>query len=197
MPSTQSAPAISPFNTVSHIQSRWSPRLPLAPEARAYRSWLTERRSLTARWQRASGAFRVEPVRQGIAPPLADEHARLALPPRHQAWTRDVVLYCGTTPVAFAHTAAPTLPRGPVHHWLQRLGKRSLGTLLFSHPGFVRIAVDYAAIDRRHPLHADLLRHIPGEGRGQSRYWARRTLFAYGRQRVVLTEVFLPAVLNY
>lgn len=180
-----------------HIKSTWSPHLPLAPEARAYRSWLTERRSLTARWQRASGAFRVEPVRQGLASPLADEHTRLALSPRRQAWIRDVVLYCGATPVAFAHTAASTLPRGPVHHWLQRLGKRSLGTLLFSHPGFVRIAVEYTAIDRRHPLHAGLLRYIPGEGCGQPRYWARRTLFAYGRQRVLLTEVFLPAVLKY
>lgn len=182
---------------MSHLKSPWSPRLPPAPEARAYRSWLTERRSLTARWQRASSAFHVEPVRQGLASPLADEYPRLGLPPRRQAWIRDVVLYCGATPVAFAHTAAPALPRGPVHHWLRRLGKRSLGTLLFSHPGFVRLAVEYAALDWRHPLHADLLAHVPGEGRGQPRYWARRTLFGYGRQRVLLTEVFLPAVLRY
>lgn len=184
-------------NTVSHLKSPWSPHLPLAPEARAYRSWLTERSSLTARWQRASGAFRVEPVRQELASPLADEHARLALPSRRQAWIREVVLYCGATPVAFAHTAVPATPHGPVQHWLRRLGKHSLGTLLFSHPGFVRIAVDYAAIDRHHPLHTRLLTHIASEGRGRSRYWARRTLFACGRQRVLVTEVFLSAVLKY
>lgn len=182
---------------MSLAKSPWSPHLPLSSAARPYYGWLTERRSLTARWQRASGAFRVEPVRQMLAPPLTDEHALLALPPRRQAWIRDVVLYCGATPVAFAHTAAPTVPRGPVQHWLKRLGKRSLGTLLFSHPGFVRVAVDYAAIDRRHPLHARLLAYVKSEGNGKPCYWARRTLFAFGRQRVLLTEVFLPAVLHY
>lgn len=179
------------------VRSPWSPRLPLAAAARPYRNWLTERGSLTARWQRASGAFRVEPVRQRLAAPLADERERLALPPRRPAWIRDVVLYCGATPVAFAHTAATASPRGPVPHWLKRLGRRSLGSLLFSQPGFVRLGVDYAAIDSRHPLHAALLASIPSEGRGQPCYWARRTLFVHGRQRVVLTEVFLPAVLQY
>lgn len=182
---------------MSSIRSPWSPRLPLAAAARPYRSWLTERRSLTTRWQRASGAFHVEPVRRGLALPLADERERLTLPARRPAWIRDVVLYCGDTPVAFAHTAASASPRGPVGQWLKRLGRRSLGSLLFSQPAFIRRGVEYAAIDYRHPLHAALLAHIPGEGRGQRRYWARRTLFVHGRQKVVLTEVFLPAVLRY
>ncbi len=182
---------------MSSVRSPWSPRLPLDAAARPYRNWLTERRSLTARWQRASGAFRVEPVRQCLAAPLADERERLALPPRRPAWIREVVLYCGGTPVAFAHTAASASPRGPVAHWLRRLGRRSLGSLLFSQPGFVRLGVDYAAIDHRHPLHAALCRHVPGAGRGQGHYWPRRTLFAHVRQRVVLTEVFLPAVLHF
>lgn len=181
------------IKSIKSIKSPWSPHLPHAHAARPYDTWLRERRSLTARWQKASGAFRVEPLRQALLPPLADERAVLGLPPRRRAWVRDVVLYCGATPVAFAHAVAPVTPRGAVQRWLRNLGRRSLGTLLFSHPGFVRLAVEYAAIDARHPLHAGIFAYT----RSHERYWARRTLFAFGSQRVVLTEIFLPAVLAY
>jgi chorismate--pyruvate lyase len=178
---------------MSRIKSHWSSRLPHALAARPYYPWLRERGSLTARWQKASGAFRVEPVRQALLPPLADERAALGLPPRRCVWVRDVVLYCGATPVAFAHTATAVAPRVAVQRWLRQLGRRSLGTLLFSHPGFVSLGVDYAVIDARHPLHHGIFAHSQA---GQ-KYWARRTLFAFGKQRIALTEVFLPAVLDY
>ena len=178
---------------MSRIKSPWSPQLPTALAARPYYTWLRERQSLTARWQKACGAFHVEPIRQALQWPLADERTALGLPPRRRVWVRDVVLYCGNTPVAFAHAATPLMPRGAVQRWLRQLGRRPLGTLLFSHPGFVRLGVDYAAIDARHPLHRGIFVHSQA---GQ-KYWARRTLFAFGKQRIALTEVFLPAVLNY
>ena len=158
------------------IKSPWSPHLPTALAARPYYTWLRERGSLTARWQKSSGAFHVEPVRQTVRLPLADERATLGLPPRRLVRVRDVVLYCGAT-----------------QRWLRQLGRRSLGTLLFSHPGFVRLGVDYAAIDARHPLHRGIFTH----SQAAQTYWARRTLFAFGKQRIALTEVFLPAVLDY
>lgn len=178
---------------MARIQSPWSPHLPTALAARPYYTWLRERGSLTARWQKSSGAFHVEPIRQAVQWPLADERAALGLPPRRLAWVRDVVLYCGATPVAFAHTATTVAPRGVVQRWLRQLGRRSLGTLLFSHPGFVRLGVDYAAINARHPLH----RGIFAYSQAGQKYWARRTLFAFGKQRIALTEVFLPTVLDY
>jgi chorismate--pyruvate lyase len=181
---------------MSRLPSPWSPHLPIDMAARPYDTWLRERRSLTARWQRASGAFRVEPVRQAICAPFADEYAMLRLPPRQLAQVRDVVLYCRDVPVGFAHTVVPLLPRGPVRHWLRRLGRRPLGTLLFSHPGFVRLGVEYAAIDARHPLHRGIYQ-VAGDARLERVYWARRALFAFGEQRILLTEVFLPAVLAY
>lgn len=178
------------------MSSSWSPHLPVDRAARPYYTWLRERRSLTARWQRISGAFRVEPVRQTVCAPFADERASLRLSPRQLTQVRDVVLYCGDTPVAFAHAATPLTPRGPVRHWLRRLGRRSLGTLLFTHPGFVRLGVEYAAIDARHPLYRGISQ-AAGDARLERVYWARRALFAFGEQRILLTEVFLPAVLAY
>lgn len=178
---------------MSRIKSPWSPHLPTALAARPYYTWLRERSSLTARWQKSSGAFHVEPIRQTVRLPLADERATLGLPPRRLVRVRDVVLYCGATPVAFAHTATAVARRGAVHRWLRQLGHRSLGALLFSHPGFVRLGVDYAAIDARHPLHRGIFAH----SQAAQTYWARRTLFAFGKQRIALTEVFLPAVLDY
>lgn len=174
--------------------SRWLPAIPSSSAARPYRSWLRERSSLTARWQRASGDFRVFPVRQALSLPLPDERGLLRLASRRLAWVREVVLQCGDTPVAFAHTALAAAPRGRLQRWLRRLGRRSLGTLLFVHPGFVRLASEYCRLDRRHPLHAELVRCT---GSREPRYWARRTLFAFGDQRVLVTEVFLPAALGF
>jgi chorismate--pyruvate lyase len=172
----------------------WSSHLPLAHAARPYRSWLCERASLTRRWQKASGGlFHVMPVRQALLAPFVDEYAPLGMARRQRAWVRDVVLYCGDTPVAFAHAVVPVAPRGPLPHWLRRLGCRSLGTLLFSHPGFLRQTMEYAAIDARHPLHSRIFYQCDP----RQRYWARRSLFKFGAHRVLLTEVFLPAVLAF
>lgn len=175
------------------MHSLWSSHLPLAHAARPYHGWLCERASLTQRWQKASGAFRVLPVRQDLLAPFADEYAPLDMAPRRRAWVRDVVLYCGGTPVAFAHAVVPVVPRGSLPHWLRRLGCRSLGTLLFAHPRFVRQTMEYAVIDARHPLHSRIFTQCDP----RQRYWARRSLFSFGAQRVLLTEVFLPAVLAF
>ena len=152
---------------------------------RALRGWLTEAGSLTARCQAASQDFRVRLLRYGKARPLADES-----PGQRNAWVREVILECDGVPVIFAHTTLSIATNGRLTRWLSRLGSRSLGSLLFSWPGFQRGAIEYCRLDARHPL----FRRAAVHGEHAKYLWARRSRHLLGGQQVLVTEVFLPAI---
>jgi chorismate lyase len=93
-------------------------------------------------------------------------------------------------PVIFAHTTLSTATNGRLTRWLSRLGSRSLGSLLFSWPGFRRGTIEYCRLDVRHPLFQRAAVH----GVSGKYLWARRSLHRLGGQQVLVTEVFLPAI---
>ena len=147
--------------------------------------WLSEPDSLTARCQAACRVFRVRVLTYGKAAPLADE-AR----DRRKTWVREVVLECDGVPVIFAHTTLSTTSKGRLTRWLAGLGSRSLGSLLFSRPGFRRGAIEYCRLDARHPL----FRRAAVHGEHGKYLWARRSWHHLGGQQVLVTEVFLSAI---
>lgn len=149
------------------------------------RSWLVEPDSLTARCQRSCGQFRVRLLRQGRAASLADEGGGRAL-----VRVREVVLECDGIPVIFAHTTLSASSNGRLTRWLARLGSRSLGSLLFAYPGFRRGDIEYRRLDRRHPL----FRRATTLAKDAQELWARRSCHELDGQRVLVTEVFLPAI---
>lgn len=165
--------------------SHWQPLIAGRVENRVLRGWLTEPGSLTARCQAASRDFRVRLLRYGKARPLADES-----PGERNAWVREVILECDGVPVIFAHTTLSTATNGRLTRWLSRLGSRSLGSLLFSWPGFQRGAIEYCRLDARHPL----FRRAAAHGEHAKYLWARRSRHRLGGQQVLVTEVFLPAI---
>ena len=165
--------------------SHWQPLFAGRVENRVLRGWLTEPGSLTARCQAASRDFRVRLLRYGKARPLADES-----PGQRNAWVREVILECDGVPVIFAHTTLSTATNGRLTRWLSRLGSRSLGSLLFSWPGFQRGAIEYCRLDARHPL----FRRAAAHGEHEKYLWARRSRHRLGGQQVLVTEVFLPAI---
>jgi chorismate--pyruvate lyase len=158
-----------------------------------WRYWLTDHGSLTQRLQARCPAFRVQRLRQATARPHHDESGALALPAGKSALVREVLLLCGDTPLIFAHTVVPLESlRGP---WqaLTGLGHRPLGAALFANPRVRRFPLEYKHLDARHPLHRaasanTASRHGP--------LWARRSLFALAGHPLLVTEVFLPAVLD-
>lgn len=164
---------------------RWRPRLIGGFRDSVLRSWLTEPGSLTARCQRHCGQFRVHLLRQIRGRGLAEQGAA-----RDLVWVREVVLECDGVPVIFAHTTLSTATNGRLTRWLARLGSRSLGSLLFSHPGFQRGAIEFCRLDARHPL----FHRAAPLAEGAAYLWARRSWHALGAQRVLVTEVFLPAI---
>jgi chorismate--pyruvate lyase len=74
------------------------------------------------------------------------------------------------------------------------LGERSLGSTLFYDPLVTRGALEYARIRAGHPL-MQRARAALGVGEDTILY-ARRCLYRRHRGTLLVTEVFLPAVLD-
>jgi chorismate--pyruvate lyase len=174
-------------------RSKWRARLEGGACDPHLRSWLTEPDSLTARCQRACTDFRVRVLRYGKGRALADEsisNSAGGAAGRGLAWVREVALECDGRPVIFAHTTLATAPNGRLSRWMAGLGNRSLGSLLFTYPGFERGAIEFLRLDARHPLY----RRAAALGEVGATLWARRSLHRLGGQQVLVTEVFLPAI---
>jgi chorismate-pyruvate lyase len=78
--------------------------------------------------------------------------------------------------------------------WLQRMGNRSLGALLFAHAGFKRGKLECRRLDQRHPLFEPAISAMPSLDSHQKNLWARRSSFSFGGQAVLVTEIFSPEV---
>ena len=159
-------------------------RLPGKADA-ALTSWLREPDSLTARCQRNCRQFRVRLLHAGLLLPLDDESNR-----RQWVRGREVLLECDGVPVIFAHSELLTASNGRLTRWLAGLGSRSLGSLLFSYPGFKRGQLEFRKLDARDKLYRSAQ---PWAGSAPE-LWARRSVHRLGRQALCVTEVFLPAI---
>ena len=156
--------------------------------------WLRDRNSLTSRLQ-ARGAFTLRVLKEGLGMPTLNEAVALGLRRRQIAWIREVALYCDGEPVVFAHTVLPYRPRGALTRWLARLGHRSLGALLFSHAGSTRGPLASRRLDPRDALFARAVAAMNlSSPAAPAILWARRSSFSFGRQRVLVTEVFSPSL---
>jgi len=172
----------------------WRSGLFPAPQDPDLASWLTEPGSLTARCEGACRRFRIRLLAQGQGRPTPDEMELFRLRPGQRTWIREVLLECDGVPVIYAHTVLPLAFRGRLARWLAGLGSRSLGSLLFSHPGFCRGPIQFRRLDRRHPLFARAARAADPAPAGH--LWARRSTHSLDGQAVLVTEVFLPPILR-
>jgi chorismate--pyruvate lyase len=168
----------------------WQP-LPTCGEARL-RGWLLDRGSLTRRIQLRCESFGLQLLSQHMAAARLDERVAIGVRSGEQCMQREVSLNCGAQPVVFAHSVvAHRALKGP---WrlLSRLGARPLGAALFADPRIQRCALRFRQLNALHPLHqraCGLLSARPAT------LWARRSVFVLCGSPLLVTEVFLPAIL--
>jgi chorismate--pyruvate lyase len=159
----------------------------------AYAPWLRDHGSLTKRIQQRCTQFRVLNVCDCLKTAIYDETALIAQPIRKQVYTREVFLLADNQPVVFAHTVVS--PRHLRGAWqaLQHLGNRPLAALLFAHPLVKREPLQYRQLKSSHPLYRRAMAEldfIP------NKLWARRSLFTLNGAQLLVTEVFLPGILE-
>ena len=172
--------------------SSWHPApSSVSPHARG---WLQNRGSLTQLiQQRCRGEFRVKPVFQSLARACGDELALMNLRRHERALIREVYLYCGDTPVVFAHSVVARKDLRGAWRGLNGLGNRSLGTVLFTNPVIKRTPLRFKRLNSAHPLFNRACRNLKAKPSG---LWARRSLFSLHGQSILVTEVFLPSILE-
>ena len=165
------------------------PRVDGPPES--LRPWLDEPGSLTRRLRALAGdAFGVELQHQHWQRPWPTEAVRLGASTRRAAWVREVQLCRGQTPLVAARSVIPASSlRGPLRR-LRRLGSQPLGQLLFGRYPVTRGVIDIAPVQPDSSLARRLAR-----GRATPA-WARRSVFRVAGRPLLVTEVFLPALIH-
>jgi chorismate--pyruvate lyase len=142
--------------------------------------------SLTARLIALSaGDFRVEVVTQGWGRPNLSEARALRIDPRLLVLVREVrLLGCGQ-PWVHARSLIPATTMTGRHRQLAHLGTRPLGELLFSDQGMQRGVIETAQVALYSPS--------PPQS---TQTWARRSVFFLDHKPLLVSEVFLPALLR-
>lgn len=175
-------------------RSRW---LKQPMNSGAYRPWLIERGSLTARLQAKTKGFHVQALAVHDDLPCRDEAHLLGLVSHQHALLREVILMDGQQALVFAHSVLPHKSLRGVWRGLSRLGNRPLGAALFADPRVIRTPLQYKKISKHHALYTRAVKNFPSS---PPFLWVRRSIFqlnsAYKQQSIMVTEVFLPAVLD-
>jgi chorismate--pyruvate lyase len=164
------------------------------------RDWLATKGSLTARLVAASPTFRVRRLHQKVALCSLEEAAPIGLPRRERVWEREVLLCCDGVPVVFGHTVVPMSATASDWPLFSALGERSLGSTLFYDPLVTRGPLEFARLRGSHPLlarvRAALGNCVGADDLNEQIFHARRCVYRRHQGLLMVTEVFLPAVLN-
>jgi chorismate lyase len=170
-------------------EPRWRPvgRYTSAALPADLRVWLTDNGSLTEHLVACGrGEFRVQRLYQGWEVPLPSERRLLALPSRQLALVREVALLLDNTEVVFARSVFPVASLvGSLAH-LRRLQNKSLGAILFKHPGMHRYPFELA-------LMAGDSDYLPHSLQQSGPAWGRRSRFEIEGKKLMVSEVFLQA----
>lgn len=171
--------------------NRWKRLAP--PHSDPWRPWLAWRGSLTWRIRAVEPDFRVRIVRQGPRIPNGDESRQLGQPAHRLALVREVLLLARGEPVVLAHSIAARRDLSGIWRGLRGLGTRPLAEALFTDPLVKRGPLEFVRLDRRHPLwkQASAL-----TGRDLPFLRARRSRFVKHGRPLLVTEVFLPALVR-
>jgi chorismate--pyruvate lyase len=156
--------------------------------------WLQDHQSLTLRLQQHYKKFQVLPLSVAYGKAYADESKMLNISPRTFVLKRDVFLQGDEKNVVFAHSVLPKkILRG---QWmgLKSLGAKPLGAMLFANPQVKRTALRYKKLSRQHVLNKSLQKYMAD---APKLLWARRSVFSYRGAEMIVTEVFLPHIIQY
>lgn len=163
------------------------------PSMENYASWLKDQGSLTRRIQARCRTFEVRNTRNERNFPLPDERPILNLDRHQRVYTREVFLFADGKPVVFAHSVVAIDHLCGAWSPIQHLGDRPLGAMLFAHPLIERARLSFRKLDDRNEL---FRRASLGMPHFQGKLWARRSVFQLCGAPLLVTEIFLPGILE-
>lgn len=115
---------------------------------------------------------------------MPSERRLLGLPPRQLALVREVALLQGADAVVFARSIFPISSLvGSLAH-LRRLQNKSLGAILFKHPGMHRSPFELTIMAGNNG-------YLPRSMQQSEPAWGRRCRFELSGRKLMVSEVFL------
>ncbi len=147
---------------------------------RQWRNWVLDPGSLTKRLKALQcSPFSVALHHVGYGRATLSEAKALNIAPRHQVYVREVTLMVAGIRVVRARSVIPRATLTGPERQLLHLGTKPLGEFLFTHPKMVRGPIQFkqGRIDHREA-------------------WARRSVFYLNDKPLLVSEVFLPELLQ-
>lgn len=155
-------------------------------------SWIYESGSLTKRIkEHYQDAFSLSVLFHQWKRPFLSETRSLCLPGNKYCLTREVLLSAHEQPLILARTIIPVKTLKGAQRTLSRLGTRPLGEVIFCYPKLARLEMDIALIAPGQWSSAaqKIINH-------DQKIWGRRTVYAIQQRRMLVSEFFLPGVLE-
>ncbi len=156
-------------------------------------SWIFEAGSITQRLRNYYGSrVRVQVLNNTWQRAFISENQLLKLPQSKYSLTREVLLSVDDTPLVLARTILPVSTIQSAQYNLSHLGSRPLGEVIFSYPKLERLALEISHVSSRawRPEIQNILQI-------QQPLWGRRTIYAIHHHPLLVSEFFLPEILNH
>jgi chorismate--pyruvate lyase len=155
-------------------------------------SWTYEPGSLTQRLRDYYGdAIGVKVLLQQWNTPFLTERRLLKLRENRYSLIREVLLHANGKPLILARTIIPAKTVKVAKSNLAHLGSRPLGEVIFSYPKLERIEMDVTLIEPQ-----TWSRSVCNEVSIDQPIWGRRTVYAIAHRQMLVSEFFLPEVLE-
>ena len=156
-------------------------------------SWIYESGSITQRLRDYYGdSVRVQVLSNQWQRAFTSESRLLKTSPTKYTLTREVLLYADDTPLVLARTIIPEATIRSAHQNLSHLGNRPLGEVIFSYPKLERLALEITRVPSKLWREAIQQRTLIKQP-----LWGRRTVYAIHHQSLLVSEFFLPEILNH
>ncbi len=154
--------------------------------------WLTDTGSLTRRLQAHNQYdFSVQLLGNHWIKPLTDECQCLNVSMSALAYQREVRLMDGEFANVYARTVIPRATFMAMQYRFNNLGNKPLGELLFTEPFVERGSIEVACLKPGQWLYEMA---VLEENFRPEELWGRRSLFSISGKKLLVNEIFLPAL---
>lgn len=155
-------------------------------------SWLFEPGSITRRLRGIYGEdVGVKVLRQHWDLPFPGEARLLGVARRRRCLVREVLLHADGQPLVLARTIIPRSNLRGVHRNLTRIGSRPLGEVIFADPHLQRLEMQIAYVQPE-----AWASRLAAETPILAPLWGRRTVYAIRHRPLLVSEFFLPGLLE-
>ncbi len=155
-------------------------------------SWVYEKNSLTRRLKNTYGNdFAVEILFHRWKPAFLSECDLLNLPHQQFNLVREVLLHANGKPLILARTILPEKTIKIAKRNLSHLGTRPLGEVIFAYPKLERLDLNISYIP-----YSLWTEELTKQVNIEPYVWGRRTVYAIQKQKMLVSEFFMPGALE-